>query len=79
MWNAGPVLLACIAGLVISAGCGDVSGSGPGDIVDYRAEMREFVQDIGAWARAGAPGFIVIPQNGHELLTQRVSRDMPQV
>jgi len=50
-------------------GCGDVSGSTPGGAVDYRQEMREFVEDIGTWARARDPGFIIVPQNGHELLT----------
>ena len=37
---------------------------------DYRQEMRDFVQDISIYAREIEPGFIVIPQNGHELLTE---------
>ncbi|MHA1734707.1 MAG: endo alpha-1,4 polygalactosaminidase [Promethearchaeota archaeon] len=36
---------------------------------DYRQEMRFFVQNISAYARDVAPGFVVIPQNGHQLLT----------
>jgi len=37
---------------------------------DYRQEMRDFVRDISAYAGGIRPGFIVIPQNGHELLTE---------
>ena len=36
---------------------------------DYRAAMREFVRGISAHARSSHPGFIVIPQNGTELVT----------
>ncbi|MBN1649261.1 MAG: endo alpha-1,4 polygalactosaminidase [Spirochaetales bacterium] len=35
---------------------------------EYRDYMRSFVQDIGSWVRQQSPGFIVIPQNGQELL-----------
>ncbi len=37
--------------------------------IDFRAEMREFVINISSYARTYKPGFIVIPQNGNELLT----------
>ncbi|MEA1904575.1 MAG: endo alpha-1,4 polygalactosaminidase, partial [Candidatus Hadarchaeota archaeon] len=37
---------------------------------DYRQEMRDFVQGISAYAKGSNPNFIVIPQNGHELLTE---------
>jgi len=43
--------------------------SGPSAALDYRAEMRAFVLEIGAYARAVKPGFIVVPQNGMELGT----------
>ena len=35
----------------------------------YKQDMRAFVQSISAYARGVKPGFIVIPQNGHELVT----------
>jgi cysteinyl-tRNA synthetase, unknown class len=38
--------------------------------LDYRQEMRNLVQDISAYVKKTAPGFIIIPQNGHELLTE---------
>ncbi len=37
--------------------------------LDFKQEMRTFVMDLGIWARSQDPGFIIIPQNGQELLT----------
>lgn len=37
---------------------------------NYRQEMRDFVQNISAYAREFNPDFIVIPQNGIELITE---------
>ncbi len=37
--------------------------------IDYRQEMRSFVEQISRTARRERPGFIVIPQNGLELVT----------
>ncbi len=36
---------------------------------NYRQDMRDFVQGISACAKGIKPNFIIIPQNGHELLT----------
>ncbi|MBN2586929.1 MAG: endo alpha-1,4 polygalactosaminidase [Candidatus Fermentibacteraceae bacterium] len=55
--------------LVLICGCGDVSGPEGGSTA-YRTYMRELVQDISDYARGMSPGFIVIPQNGQELLTE---------
>lgn len=38
--------------------------------IDYRQEMRNFVQGISDYAKGLVPNFIIIPQNGHELLTE---------
>jgi cysteinyl-tRNA synthetase len=43
--------------------------------IDYREEMRSFVKGISAWAKSRSPGFIVIPQNGHNLLTTDGTKD----
>ncbi len=40
------------------------------DDIDLKQEMREFVQDLSAWAKSQTPGFIVIPQNGEQLATE---------
>jgi len=46
-------------------------------IVDYRFEMRQFVTDISIYSKSMIPGFVVIPQNGHELLTLNGEHDGP--
>ncbi|MEN7551098.1 endo alpha-1,4 polygalactosaminidase [Rapidithrix thailandica] len=38
-------------------------------VVDYRQEMRKFVTDLGAYARSYNPNFLIVPQNGQELVT----------
>jgi cysteinyl-tRNA synthetase len=40
----------------------------PADM-DFRQEMRRFVQDISAYAKKINPAFVVIPQNGVELVS----------
>ena len=42
---------------------------------DFRQDMRDFVQAISASARQGDPDFIVIIQNGHEVLTRNGEAD----
>lgn len=37
--------------------------------MDYKQEMRDFVQNISAYAKAINSGFIIIPQNGAELIS----------
>jgi cysteinyl-tRNA synthetase len=37
--------------------------------VDFRREMREFVIEISKYAKGQKPNFIIIPQNGIELIT----------
>jgi len=37
---------------------------------NYRQDMRDFIQGIRAYTKGIKPNFIVIPQNGHELLTE---------
>lgn len=36
---------------------------------DFRTDMKEFVQSISHYAKSQNQDFIIIPQNGHELLT----------
>jgi cysteinyl-tRNA synthetase len=37
---------------------------------DFRQDMRDFVQAISAWVKATESVFIIIPQNGHDLVTE---------
>ncbi|NIA16379.1 MAG: hypothetical protein GWP08_20150 [Nitrospiraceae bacterium] len=57
------------AGVVVVAALFGVLGVARPDGRDYRQDMRDFVQAISAYAKAVDPDFIVIPQNGQELLT----------
>jgi cysteinyl-tRNA synthetase len=47
--------------------CGNIL-SDPEDSIDYRTEMRSFVQEISSFAKTQDPNFAVIPQNGHQLV-----------
>ena len=40
------------------------------DSRDYRQDMRTFVQNLSIYAKGICPSFIIIPQNGQELLTE---------
>jgi cysteinyl-tRNA synthetase, unknown class len=53
----------------LSACQSDNSGDTTRDPVNYRAAMRDFVIGISQYSRNVHPGFIVIPQNGIELVT----------
>ena len=62
-----------IAGVLIGlVGCGTTA---PSFQRDYREEMRDFVQGLSAYAREVRPDFVVIPQNGHELLLEGTGPD----
>jgi len=37
--------------------------------VNFKQEMRDFVTDISQYAKAKNPNFLIIPQNGHELVS----------
>jgi cysteinyl-tRNA synthetase len=58
------ILMIMMAFTVIS-GCSSTDTSGR----NYRQDMRLFVQEISETAKALDSNFIIIPQNGHELLT----------
>ena len=45
------------------------------DNVDYKQEMRDFVISISQYSKSIHPGFIVIPQNGIELVTSTGEED----
>jgi cysteinyl-tRNA synthetase len=46
------------------------SSADPSDVMDYRYEMRQFVQDISAYMKSQATGFAIIPQNGEDIAIQ---------
>jgi cysteinyl-tRNA synthetase len=46
---------------------------------DFRQDMRDFVQAIGSYAKGIDADFIIIPQNGHDLVSANGSPDGPPV
>lgn len=66
------ILPAILLTLTVSCSSSSTGGSVQGNTATesvYRTRMRSLVQAISTAARATHPGFIVIPQNGHTLLT----------
>lgn len=66
--TSGPAF-AVVFALAVSAGC---SGSDPAEPEPaesrFRQDMRLFVQAISDYAKGIRPGFVIIPQNGQELV-----------
>ena len=53
------------------SGVEDAPTSGPAEILlDYREEMRRFIQSISSFTRKYRPSFLVIPQNALDLLVK---------
>ncbi len=55
---------------VFFVSCGDDEEDENGNSKEYKKLMREFVQNISEYAKNIDPDFIVIPQNGHELMRE---------
>ena len=68
--------LLIVFSLIFFACSGD-SGTHPGDNydVDFKEEMRTFVKEIGEFARQQDSDFILIPQNGHRLVSTTAEDD----
>jgi len=66
-----------IVAILFISGCIDdiITNSDSSTESDYRQDMRDFVQDISTYAKGKNPDFIIIPQNGHELLTENGGHD----
>ena len=62
--------------LIIASSCSD-DEDGNSNGMDYKEEMREFVIGISQWAKYENPDFLVIPQNGAELITLNGEEDGP--
>ena len=55
--------------------CSDDEDSTPNYDLDFKQEMRDFVIGISQYAKAESADFIVIPQNGQELVTVNGEED----
>jgi cysteinyl-tRNA synthetase, unknown class len=70
------IVISTFAILFSFSGCvSDDEGNGVPQESIYREHMRSFVIDIALHARQTDPNFIVIPQNGHDLLTMSGNPD----
>ncbi len=49
--------------------CNQNDGSSVSKNIDYKQEMREFVENISAYSKNINPNFAIIPQNGAELIS----------
>ncbi|MCK4806976.1 MAG: endo alpha-1,4 polygalactosaminidase [Candidatus Aegiribacteria sp.] len=56
--------------VMLSAGCVTDSGPDESASINYRNEMRDLVENISSWSKSISPSFIIVPQNGHELITE---------
>ena len=63
-----------IAVLLFSWSCNNDDETSPVNI-NYRQEMRDFVIGISNYSKTISPGFIVVPQNGIELVTANGESD----
>ena len=57
----------CAICLLLLASCSK-NDEQPIPDLDFRQEMREFVQDISSYAKSKNNKFIIVPQNGQEIL-----------
>ena len=55
--------------LMVSLSLFYASCNKPDTNINYRDEMRQFVEKISTYSKAIQPNFIIIPQNGQELIT----------
>ena len=68
------LLVILVISTILISGC---TNHEPTDGRNYRQDMRDFVQGISAFAKGIKPKFIVIPQNGHELITENGEKTGP--
>jgi len=72
------VIMMVITTVLVSGCLNDNTNHEPTTSRDYRQDMRDFVKGISVYAKGINPNFIIIPQNGHELLTENGETDGPQ-
>lgn len=66
-----PAVCVIATALFLVSGCGNHGVTGPSaDSIDYRQKMRDLVTELGTYARGINSSFIVIPQNGQELISE---------
>lgn len=65
-----PFKLAILIGALLLTGCDEsVTNDSPDISINYKQEMRDFVQGISQYAKSINMNFIIIPQNGTEIVS----------
>ncbi|HTJ47886.1 MAG TPA: hypothetical protein VL443_00420, partial [Cyclobacteriaceae bacterium] len=62
-------LLPVLVCVLFLTSCSKKDDGQPIPKLDFREEMRDFVQSISAYAKNQNSNFIIVPQNGQEILT----------
>lgn len=70
-------MIISLAMLNYISGCSENESSNPSDNMHYKQEMRKFVIGISDYAKSINPDFIIVPQNGIELVTVDGEEDSP--
>lgn len=64
-----------ILAAVLCSSCVTGSGAEAPASENYRDEMRNFVEDLSSWSKSISSSFMIIPQNGQELITENGAPD----
>jgi len=69
--------LRCLCWLIAIAvtSCGDDDFNLDVPDLDFKQEMSDFVQELSEYAKNMSPGFIIVPQNGEQLVTLNGEED----
>jgi len=69
------ILGALLATFLLLVSCGEEENSPSINEVNFRQEMRNFVMELSRYSKGIKPGFLIIPQNGQELITDNGELD----
>jgi cysteinyl-tRNA synthetase len=69
------ILGALLATSLLIVSCGEEENSPSINEVNFRQEMRNFVMELSSYSKGIKPGFLIIPQNGQELITDNGELD----
>lgn len=61
--------------IFIAVSCGDDEPEDESPSAEYKQKMREFVQNLSSYAKNINSSFVIIPQNGHELVSDNGDTD----
>lgn len=65
------------AGLFFIVGCAAKDARRDLPNLDFKQEMRMFVLEISTYAKTSRPGFLIVPQNGQEIVTSDGNASSP--